>query len=892
MATTTGERADAGILALAEAGRAIAAGAELQPALEAVVRAAARATAAEHAVVWLRERDHVRARAVASASAASAAELEGLRARPGATGDALRDRLGAAANGRPSVLTVPLEAGDVELGALDLVRREGDFDGDARRAAALAADLAALAVRLCVGDERVDDPASSVLEVAGDALSAASAEEPAGARIARLAVIVSDADAALVWRSEPEGLVLAGSHGGAVSTAALEPFASALLDEGRPVAVRAVDDGRTVATLALGQPPLGALQLVFAPDAAPEQEELGRLASFAVRAAHALRSSERSRTLGFELERSRALLELVSEAISRLSLSHTLETTLDRLVELLGADRVAIYLDEGGRLSTAASRSLDGPHEQVAQSLLALALGPWRGRGIVQIDDAARDRRLAHVRTEAVEATVRSVIALPLLVADQTIGLIAVYPRRRRLLTPNESALLVALAAQLAVVVQNARLHERATRLGEELETALQAERETAGRVQALYEISRSFAQSLSLDATLDELAKSIVKLLGVDVAVIRMPDERGLELVPRAIHVDDKRVDGAVRALLSRPQPLERPELLDLFERGQPRVLDASSAGSATGAEALLAPFLEKGSSVAIVPITSSGEVLATLTIVSLHPDRPVGGEVAATALSIAGQAALAIDNARLYAQQKAFADTMQRSLLPREAPQLTGLELGDVYESSARVDVGGDVYDYLTFDDGRLAVVLGDVMGHGIDATADMAMAKFVFRSLARERTDPEAFLAAANDVVASEIAPGKFITMVEVVIDPERREVACASAGHPAPRLVLPDGTVEPIAARGLALGIDAPQAYEGVTAPFPRGATVVLYTDGVIEARRGGEQYGLTRFDELLAAARDLPAKDIAAATLAACREWSDDLTDDFAVVVIKNVGRDE
>ena len=67
-------------------------------------------------------------------------------------------------------------------------------------------------------------------------------------------------------------------------------------------------------------------------------------------------------------------------------------------------------------------------------------------------------------------------------------------------------------------------------------------------------------------------------------------------------------------------------------------------------------------------------------------------------TALSIAGQAALAIDNARLYAQQKEFADTMQRSLLPRAAPQLPGLELGDVYESSARVDVGGDVYDYLT--------------------------------------------------------------------------------------------------------------------------------------------------------------------------------------------------
>ena len=162
-----------------------------------------------------------------------------------------------------------------------------------------------------------------------------------------------------------------------------------------------------------------------------------------------------------------------------------------------------------------------------------------------------------------------------------------------------------------------------------------------------------------------------------------------------------------------------------------------------------------------------------------------------------------------------------MQRSLLPRAAPELPGLELGDVYESAARVEVGGDVYDYLTLGDGRLAVVLGDVTGHGVDATADMAMAKYVFRSLAREHVDPGEFLAAANEVVSSEIAPGRFITMVELVIDAAKGEVACASGGHPAPRLVQPDGTVEGILARGLALGIDAPQAYETVRADVRAG-----------------------------------------------------------------------
>jgi sigma-B regulation protein RsbU (phosphoserine phosphatase) len=228
-----------------------------------------------------------------------------------------------------------------------------------------------------------------------------------------------------------------------------------------------------------------------------------------------------------------------------------------------------------------------------------------------------------------------------------------------------------------------------------------------------------------------------------------------------------------------------------------------------------------------------------------------------------------------------------MQRSLLPLAAPELPGLELGDVYESAARVEVGGDVYDYLTLGDGRLAVVLGDVTGHGVDATADMAMAKYVFRSLAREHVDPGEFLAAANDVVSSEIGPGRFITMVELVIDAAKGEVACASGGHPPPRLVQPDGTVEGILAHGLALGIDAPQTYETVTAGFAPGAIVVAYTDGVVEARRDGEQFGVERLDALLSERRSLPPREIAEAALAACRDWTEgELTDDFAVVVIK------
>jgi serine phosphatase RsbU (regulator of sigma subunit) len=181
----------------------------------------------------------------------------------------------------------------------------------------------------------------------------------------------------------------------------------------------------------------------------------------------------------------------------------------------------------------------------------------------------------------------------------------------------------------------------------------------------------------------------------------------------------------------------------------------------------------------------------------------------------------------------------------------------------------------------------VLGDVTGHGVEATADMAMAKFVFRSLTREHPEPSDFLARANDVVVDEIAPGKFITMTYVTVDGATGAVACANAGHPAPRVVLPDGTVHGLEAQGLILGIDSGQEYEEVREQLPEGALLVLYTDGVVEARSDGELYGTERLDVLLAEHRDLPARELAALVARDARRWADgELTDDLAVVVIR------
>jgi serine phosphatase RsbU (regulator of sigma subunit)/uncharacterized protein YigA (DUF484 family) len=889
-----------GLAAFLAAGARVDTSATLDEALDAIAEAVAAGTSADAAVTRLLEPggDALTARAVSAASPALAAELEGsnlpageVAAERAGDSDALPEGLRrvAARAGLAAVAQVPVVVDGRVVGSVETMRRQRPFEAAERGLVRLAATQVGLALRAFGLGALNGAGAESALELVGDAL-AAGAEEGAAEQVVRLAAQTSGARFCLLWQAgpgpDPELAAAYGLPDPAVDLGRPRAAAAEAAGESSALAVRRVDLeplGETLlVTVRLGEPPVGLLQLVFTPESAPSEQDLAGLAAFGVRAAHTLRAHERGSRISVELERTRALLAVVAQAIAQLSLAHTLETAIARVAELLDVERVAVYLREGDRLEATAARGLGGPHLAIGERLLDVALGPLRGRGMLIVDDAATDRRLAPAAAAVAESGIEAVLAVPLLAHEEAIGLLAVYPPAGRPVSASESDLLSALAAQLAVAVQNARLHERSKRLGAQLEQALTAERKAARELAALYEISRSFAQTLSLETTLDAVARTVVDTLSVDAAAIAMLDDRREAFTMRAIHVSEPQEATPLRTLLSQPQPVDgvRPTM-------EPVLLDARTPVDESAAHRVLVPFLEKGATAAVVPVATPAELLATLTLLSLDPGRPLTREIVRAAHSLARQAALAIDNARLYQQQKDFADTMQRSLLPRTRPQVEGLEVGHVYESPARVDVGGDVYDFLQLDDHRLAVVLGDVAGHGIAATADMALAKFAFRSLAREHPEPGDFLASVNEVVVGETEPGKFITMTYVTLDLERGVVACANAGHPPPRLVSADGAVVPLAASGLALGIESGQAYPEVSERFDPGSTVVLYTDGLLEARRGDELYGVERLDRFLAEHRARPAQEVAAALLADCRSFADgELTDDCAVVVAR------
>jgi len=844
-------------------------------------------------------------RAVSSGSEALTAQLRGSRLPVEEIPDGELDesdrlpdvvRASAERVGAAAIVLVPVVSRGRPVATLELMRSGAAFDSGERRFVRLAAYQVAAAVQ-AFGPRDAEAAAAerqAMLDLAGDALAAGADHARMDAEVVRLVGRLDGVTSTLLWKRTDDGEVAQVASAGpeVVDAESLRELARRAIDDGvlgHGLALAASDAPLAVVTVPLGLPAQWALQLLLASGAEPPPETIERFAVLAARAGHALAASERSRLQRDELQRTRALLAVVAQVNSELSLLHAIETVVERVSEIVGGARVGVYLRDEGHLAPAAGSNTAESETPLAERLLGLALGPFRGRGMLAVTHTPGDPRLRGLGNRLAAAGIHAAVAVPLLLPDEVVGLLAVFLPDGRLLTENESTFLTALAGQLAVSVQNARLHEQATTLGSELEGVLRLERQAARQLRALYEISRSFAQSLSLDATLAAVARTLVELLEVDAALIRMPDERGESLVPTALSTADASAEEAIRSLLVQPQPLDRLPGRRLLRAGKPLVLDSRTAAHTGAAHQALVPFLEKGATAVVLPIATPAELLGTLTLLSLDRERPILDETVEIASSVARQAALALDNARLLQQQRQFAETMQRSLLPRSQPELEGLELGDVYESSADVEVGGDVYDYLTLEDGRLAVVLGDVTGHGIDAAADMAMAKFVFRSLAREHPDPGDFLAAANEVVCGEIEPGKFITMLYLIVSVDRGSIACASAGHPAPRLLLADGTVSPLEARGLALGIETDQHYEELHEPFPPGASVVLFTDGLIEARRDGDLFGLERLDHGLAERRALPPRELARSTLADCRAFSGgELGDDCAIVVIKRV----
>ncbi|MFE6939340.1 SpoIIE family protein phosphatase [Streptomyces chartreusis] len=264
-------------------------------------------------------------------------------------------------------------------------------------------------------------------------------------------------------------------------------------------------------------------------------------------------------------------------------------------------------------------------------------------------------------------------------------------------------------------------------------------------------------------------------------------------------------------------------------------------------------------------VPLRARGVIMGMATFWRADRPDPFESEDVSLAEELVARAAVSIDNARRYTREHTLSVTLQRSLLPRALPGQSALDVAYRYlpAQAAQGGVGGDWFDVIPLPGARVALVVGDVVGHGLHAAATMGRLRTAVHNFSTLDLPPDELLGHLDELVAridqdegegeEEVAPITGATCLYAVYDPSTGLCALARAGHLEPALVHPDGRVEFLTVPGGApLGLGGSLPFEATEVRLPEGSGLVLYTDGLVEDQGRDIDEGLERLREALAA----------------------------------------
>jgi serine phosphatase RsbU (regulator of sigma subunit)/PAS domain-containing protein len=419
----------------------------------------------------------------------------------------------------------------------------------------------------------------------------------------------------------------------------------------------------------------------------------------------------------------------------------------------------------------------------------------------------------------------------------------------------------------------------RAEAIAAERTRDLSRARITSARLRSLVDLAAAIASVEDLDTLLYLVTGEAARLLGSDMAGLFLLDERGDVLVGRAhVGMDDKVVLGL------RLDLLQWPEVGEVVRTGRPAV--HVRADQVQGPER---PFIERFGirSYVAVRLGSPSRPLGVLFVNYARRRHRFSRPELAFLETLTSYLSVTIERARLVSVLREAVTSLQAAVLPASFPTVPGLDPAALYRSASEVaQVGGDFYDLFALASGRVVAVIGDVCGKGVAAARHTARLRYELRTLLEEERPPGRVLTAFNRRVQEEFVADEFATLLLLVLDPATGAVSWSSAGHPPPLLTGP--TPRTLAFAGsLPVGLFPDATYRTSRFTLPPGRCLVLYTDGVVEARNPeGQEFGT---DGLEAAAPAVAASAAAVAEVVLKQVLSHSgghLDDDAAVLVLR------
>lgn len=539
-----------------------------------------------------------------------------------------------------------------------------------------------------------------------------------------------------------------------------------------------------------------------------------------------------------EFERGRAML--LAEVSLALDAETGVEERLKRLTELLVpalADLAKVRLagERGGTSRLAALASVDGEKEALARNLYGPLSTP--------ADRAGPERVIATGQAELVpdaqvvmgepapdpgfadglrRLTVGSYMSVPLTARGAVLGaltLMATADSDRRY-GEADLALAGEVARRAALAVDNARIYEAE-------QTARDAAERAQGRTERLQRVTAALGAAL----TEEEVARVVVEeamesLAAVAGAVVLRRGEEGEVLLASGYPED--LLHAGLRFPVNGPSPLAA-----VLRAGEELWLESADDWS----RRFGLPREELSAAGLGLPLWIGGEVVGAIGFRFGQDERPFSAGERLLARTLATQCALALERARLYESERHAAEVLQRALLPAGLPPPVAARLDVRYLPAAGGRSGGDFYDVLELDDGSLSLVVGDVVGHGIEAAAVMGQLRSAWRAFALEGGGPAALVGRLSRF-AEHVEGAPVATVACAVLD--GAELAYACAGHPPPLLRPPGAPAEYLMeGRGPPLGVSDDPYNEGRVTLAP-GSLVLLYTDGMIERDRDLER----------------------------------------------------